>query len=113
MNITTRREEGVTIVDLDGKLIIGAEAMQLRETIKGLLDRMGHKILLNLQKVRLIDSSGIGELMRVKTAADAQGATIKLLHVEDKVRNTLEMTGLIGVFETFNDEIDAIASFRA
>ncbi len=113
MKITTRREEGVTIVDLDGKLIIGAEAMQLRETIKGLLDRMGHKILLNLQKVRLIDSSGIGELMRVKTAADAQGATIKLLHVEDKVRNTLEMTGLIGVFETFNDEIDAIASFRA
>ncbi len=113
MKITTRREEGVTIVDLDGKLIIGAEAVQLRETIKGLLDRMGHKILLNLQKVRLIDSSGIGELMRVKTAADAQGATIKLLHVEDKVRNTLEMTGLIGVFETFNDEIDAIASFRA
>ncbi len=113
MKITTRREEGVTIVDLDGNLIIGAEAVQLRETIKGLLDRMGHKILLNLQKVRLIDSSGIGELMRVKTAADAQGATIKLLHVEDKVRNTLEMTGLIGVFETFNDEIDAIASFRA
>ncbi|MEE8524304.1 MAG: STAS domain-containing protein, partial [Thermoanaerobaculia bacterium] len=70
------------------------------------------KILLNMQKVRTMDSSGLGELVRSKVTATAHGATIKLLHVEDKVEEVLEMTRLIGVFDTFDDEIDAIASFR-
>jgi anti-anti-sigma factor len=59
-----------------------------------------------------MDSSGLGELVRCKASANAAGATIKLLHVRDKVQQVLEMTRLIGVFEDFDDEIDAIASFR-
>jgi anti-sigma B factor antagonist len=112
MNITTRNEEGVTILELDGKLTIGIGDVQLRDELVDLLDRGVKKILLNMQKVRTMDSSGLGELVRSKKTATDHGATIKLLHVEDKVHEVLEMTRLIGVFDTFSDEIDAVASFR-
>ena len=112
MRIHTRTEEGVSVVELDGKLTIGTGDVALREAIIDLLKDGAKKILVNLQKVRTMDSSGLGELVRSKATASSQGATIKLLHVEDKVHEVLEMTRLIGVFETFDDEIDAIASFR-
>ena len=112
MKIKSRVEEKVTILDLDGRLTIGTGDVQLRDAIVDLLDDGVKKILLNLKGVKTMDSSGLGELVRSKATANAEGATIKLLHVEDKVEKVLEMTRLIGVFETFNDEIDAIASFR-
>lgn len=112
MKIKSRREEDVTILDLDGKLTIGAGDVQLREAIVDLLDDGVKKILLNLKKVKSMDSSGLGELVRAKSRSVEAEATIKLLHVEDKVEQVLEMTRLIGVFDTFNDEIDAVASFR-
>ena len=114
MKITTRRDrdEGVTIVDLEGKLTIGEGDVQLREEIKDLLDNGVKKILINMGGVKLMDSSGLGELVRTRASAMNAEATIKLLHVEDKVQEVLEMTRLIGVFDTYNDEIDAIASFR-
>ena len=114
MNINTRRDrdEGVTVVDLEGKLTIGEGDVQLREEIKDLLDDGIKKILINLKGVKMMDSSGLGELVRTRASAQAADATIKLLHVEDKVQEVLEMTRLIGVFETFDDEIDAMASFR-
>ena len=112
MKIKSRKEEGVTILDLTGKLVIGEGDVQLRDAIRDLLDSGVKKILLNLQGVRMMDSSSLGELVRSKSAASSVGATIKLLHVEDKVQEVLEMTRLIGVFEAFDDEIDAIASFR-
>ena len=115
MKITTRRdrEDGVTIVDLEGKLTIGEGDVQLREEIRDLLDDGVKKILVNMQGVKMMDSSGLGELVRTRASANSVDATIKLLHVEDKVQEVLEMTRLIGVFETFDDEIDAVASFRA
>ena len=114
MKITTRRdrEEGVTIVDLVGKLTIGEGDVQLRDEIKELLGDGKKKILINMHGVKMMDSSGLGELVRTRASAQDVGAMIKLLHVEDKVQEVLEMTRLIGVFETFDDEIDAIASFR-
>ncbi len=114
MKIKTRRdrEEGVHIVDLEGKLTIGEGDVQLREEIKDLLDDGAKKILINMKGVKMMDSSGLGELVRTRASATAAEATIKLLHVEDKVHEVLEMTRLIGVFETYDDEIDAVASFR-
>lgn len=111
MKITTREEEGVLILDLVGKLVIGDGDVELRDEVRDALDK-GNKLLLNLQGVKMMDSSGLGELIRCKATAANRDATIKLLHVEDKVQEILEMTRLIGVFETFDDEIDAIASFR-
>lgn len=112
MKIDIRKEEGVTILDLDGKLIIGQGDVQLRDEVRDRLDRGEKKLLLNLRDVRAMDSSGLGELISCKASAANADATIKLLHVEDKVEEILEMTRLIGVFETYDDEIDAVASFR-
>ncbi len=112
MKITTREEESITILELVGKLTIGEGDVQLREEVRDVLNHGAKKVLLNLQGVKMMDSSGLGELVRCKASAGAAEATIKLLHVEDKVQEVLEMTRLIGVFETFDDEIDAVASFR-
>lgn len=112
MQIRTRTEEGVVILDLDGKLTIGDGDVALREELRDQLERGEKKLLLNLDGVKTMDSSGLGELVRCKASASQYQATIKLLHVQDKVQQVLEMTRLIGVFEDFSDEIDALASFR-
>ena len=112
MKVNRRSEEGVTILDLAGKLVIGDGDVALREEVGDALDRGAKKLLLNLKGIKMMDSSGLGELIRCKATVANREAVIKLLHVEDKVQEVLEMTKLIGVFETFDDEIDAIASFR-
>ena len=113
MKIGLRIQEDVAILDLDGRLKIGDGDVQLRQDVEDLLAEGRQKILINMQGVRMMDSSGLGELVRARENAEKAGATIKLLHVEDKVASVLEMTRLIGVFDTFNDEIDALASFRS
>jgi anti-sigma B factor antagonist len=112
MKITTRTKEGITILDLDGKLVIGDGDVMLRSQVRDTLDRGARKLLVNLQGVITIDSSGVGELVSAQNAATNAGATLKLLHVEAQVEQVLEMTRLTSAFETFDDEIDAIASFR-
>ncbi len=111
MKIQTRTEKGVTFLDLNGKLMIGAGDVVLREAIQKALDSGARKLVINLQGVKMMDSSGLGELVRSKATAARAGASIKLLHVEDKVQEILEMTRLIGVFDTFDEEVDAITSF--
>ena len=112
MKINTRKEEGVTVLELVGKLAIGDGDVELRDHVREELERGADKLLLDLQGIKVMDSSGLGELIRCKATCDTRGVVIKLLHVEDKVKDVLEMTRLIGIFETFNDPIDAIASFR-
>lgn len=111
MKINTRRERDVTVAQLAGDLTIGAGDVELRRTIDQLLAEGSRKILIDMAGIRSMDSSGLGELVRAKTTAAGAGATIKLLHVEDKVHRSLSMTRLIGVFEIFDDEIDALHSF--
>ena len=115
MKIIVRNDSdyAVTIVELDGKLTIGEGDVQLRNEIKDLLAAGKKRILIDLKRVKSMDSSGLGELVRVRASAINAGAQVKLLHVEDKVHEVLEMTRLIGVFETYDDEIDALGSFAA
>lgn len=112
MQINVREEEGVIILDLDGKLTIGDGDVKLREEVKDQLDKGHKKLILNLKGVKTMDSSGLGELIRCKASAQNEGATIKLLHVEDKVQEVLEMTRLIGVFDSYNEVTDALHSYR-
>ena len=112
MQINVRKEEGVVILDLDGKLTIGDGDVKLREEVKAQLSEGQKKLILNLKRVSTMDSSGLGELIRCKESARNAEATIKLLHVEDKVQEVLEMTRLIGVFDNFNEETDALHSYR-
>lgn len=112
MKIEKSKEEGVVILRLSGKLTIGVGDVQLREEVRDVLEDGEKKLLLDLKNVKTMDSSGLGELISCKASANRAGAVIKLVHVEDKVQEVLDMTRLIGVFDNFNDEIDAMASFR-
>ncbi|MEL7058386.1 MAG: STAS domain-containing protein [Acidobacteriota bacterium] len=113
MKLDVQRDEGVVIVRLDGKLTIGEGDVKLRDKVVQLLESGEKRLVLDLKGVRTIDSSGLGELIRCKTTAEREDAVIKLLHVEDKVEEILEMTRLIGVFDNYNDQVDAVASFRS
>ena len=107
----TRVRDGVSIVDLDGKLITG-DAVVLYNTVQGLTGRDISKILINMYGVDMMDSSGLGELVRAGRLAATRGATLKLLNISRDVRRTLEAAGFLALFETFDNETTAIASFR-
>ena len=108
---TTRVKDDVSIVDLDGKLIAG-DAVVLYNAVQGLTTRGVSKILINMDGLDMMDSSGLGELVRAGKLATSKGATLKLENISRDVRRTLEVTGYLRLFETFDNESTAIASFR-
>ena len=111
MEITQRKVGDVAIFDLSGKLTIGKGDVILRETLVEELENGGKQVLINLDAVTTIDSSGLGELIRSKVTATSHEAEVKLLHVNIKARKLLTMAQLVGVFEMFDDEELAVASF--
>lgn len=92
-------------------MTIGEGDMILRATFQELRDNGQEHILLDLEKVPYMDSSGIGELIAGYKQTRARGGTVKLLNVSGKVRELLELTRLDDVFETFCDEKEALSSF--
>jgi len=111
MKIAKRQVGGVDVLDLIGKLTIGVGDVQLREAVVAALEGGSQKIVINLDSVKTIDSSGLGELIRCKVTASAKEADVKLLNVNLKARKLLTMASLVGVFEMFDDEEKAVASF--
>lgn len=113
MSLTTgiREVDGVTIVDLSGRVTLGEASGKLRDTVRELLDKGTTKLLLNLADVSYIDSSGLGELVSAYSTASNKGCTVKLLNVQSKVQDLLQITKLYTVFETFDDEATGVASF--
>ena len=112
MKASTRQVDGVTIVDLSGRITLGEGSVVLRDTVKDLLGKGQKKILLNLGDVSYIDSSGIGELVSAFTSVRNQGGELKLLHLTKKVHDLLQITKLYTVFDVKDDEAGAIASFN-
>ena len=111
MTANTRRIEGVSIVDLSGRITIGEGTIILKDAVRNLLQRNEKKILLNLADVSYIDSSGIGELVSSFTTVGNQGGKLKLLNLTKKVHDLLSITKLLTVFEVFEDEAKAIQTF--
>ena len=109
---TTREVGVITLIDLSGRISLGEGSALLRKTIRDLLDSGHNKILLNLGDVNYIDSSGLGELVSAYTTARNQGATLKLLKLTKKVHDLLQLTKLYTVFDIYDDEASAIASFK-
>src|SRR5690348_7678463 len=107
----TRYCGDIAIVDLSGPLTLGEGAGTLRDTLKELIHKGDKKILVKLEHVTKIDSSGLGELVSSHASATHAGATMKLLNVESKVQSLLVMTKLSTVFESFNSEAIALISF--
>ena len=110
LEITTREREGITLLDLKGRITVGPEATALREQIAS-LNQPGRNVVLNLADVDYIDSTGLGALVMCNTTLRRQGGVMKLLNLNRRNIELLVMTKLATVFEIFNDEQDAINSF--
>jgi anti-sigma B factor antagonist len=111
MKVSTRTANGVEIITLQGKITIGAGDSQLRDTILGAINDGKQNLLLDMQGVTTIDSSGIGELVGSYTTVTNRGGKLKLLHLPPKVTDLLQVTQLITVFEVYDNEQDALKSF--
>jgi anti-sigma B factor antagonist len=111
MKASNRRVDGVTILDLSGRITLGEGSVVLRDQIRDLLGKGEKKILLNLGDVTYIDSSGIGELVSAFTTVRNQGGELKLLNLTKKVHDLLQITKLYTVFDVKDDETSAIKAF--
>ena len=112
MKATVRTVDGVTVVDVSGRITLGEGCTQLRELIREELGKGNKNILLNLADVTYIDSSGIGELVSGFTGVARQGGALKLLNLTKKVHDLLQITKLYTVFDVHDDEAKAIGSFE-
>ena len=112
LNIKERQVGDVTILDMDGKITIGEGSVALRTAIRRLLEEGKKKILLNLAKVGYIDSSGIGELVSSYTAINKESGELKLLNLTQKLQDLLTITKLLTVFDVYENEAEALASFK-
>ena len=111
MTASTRIVDGVTIVDLRGRLVLGEESAGLRDLVRNLVSRGNKNILLNLRDVNYIDSSGLGELVSAFTNMRSQGGELKLLNLTERVHDLLQITKLYTVFDITNDEATSVKSF--
>ena len=108
-----RQVGDVAIVDLRGRITLGDGAGIVRETVKDMLKGGQKNLLLNLGDVSYIDSSGLGELVSAYATGANQGAQIKLLNVQKRVHDLIQLTKLYSVFESFTSEPAALQSFGA
>jgi anti-sigma B factor antagonist len=111
MDIKERVVGGVSILDLSGKVVLGEGDLQVKERIRDLLADGQRRILLNLAEVNYIDSAGLGSLISAYTTAKREGGSLKLVNLTKRIHDLLAITKLITVFETFDTEPEALASF--
>lgn len=112
MKTSVKNVDGVEIISLQGKITIGSGDSQLRDLIVKCLNDGKNKILLEMNAVTTIDSSGIGELVGSYTTVTNRGGKLKLLHLPPKVTDLLQVTQLITVFEVYENEQEAVKSFE-
>jgi anti-sigma B factor antagonist len=112
LEVNERQAGDVTILDMTGSVRMGEGAISLRNSIRGLVEDGKKKILLNLGGVKNIDSSGIGELIANYTTVSRDGGQLKLLNLTDKIQNLLVITKLLTVFDSFDNEAEALNSFK-
>jgi len=111
MKIDKRKAGNVTVLELDGKITIGAGDVRLREAVHEALGEGRQHLLLDMSRVTSMDSAGVGELVAAYASARNRGAQLKLLKLSPKVAAVLQITQIHGVLPIFNDEEEALASF--
>jgi len=111
LTIEEREVAHVMILDVKGRIVLGDEIHDLRDVVRGMLERGKKKIILNLAEVDYMDSSGVGELVGCYTAVRNAGGELKLLNLSPKVRDILHVTKLYTVFDIRDDEFTAVKSF--
>ncbi len=111
LKMTDREVDGVTLLQLEGRIVLGEESNAFRERVKSMLAENKKRIVLNMSNVTYIDSAGLGTLVATFHSARNQGATLKLANLGAKFREVLQVTKLLTVFEVFDNETAALQSF--
>jgi anti-sigma B factor antagonist len=111
LHITTGEVDGIAVLWLEGRIVLGEETIVFREKVKGLIAAGNKKLVLNMNNVTLIDSSGLGALVAAYSTAKSGGASLRLCNLGAKFNELLHITRLLTIFEVSNTEADAIRSF--
>ncbi|MER3429708.1 MAG: anti-sigma factor antagonist [Blastocatellia bacterium] len=111
LRINNRNERGVNVLDLSGPIALGESNRKLHNAIRDLLADRQNNILLNLENVTLIDSSGLGEMVAAYASTERNGGVLKLFGLSDRFIELMTMTKLYTVFEVFDTEAEALSSF--
>jgi anti-sigma B factor antagonist len=113
MQIEERVVDDVTILDLKGKMTLGEGDELLKDKINSLASQGHKKLVLNLEGVPYIDSAGLGEIVRTYTSISRQGGKLKLVNVSKRIYDLLVITKLVTIFDSYDDEAEAVRSFSA
>ena len=111
MKMNNREVDGVSVVGLAGRIVLGDESNALRVELKSLIAEGKKQIVLNMDNIKYIDSAGLGILVAAHVNAKTQGASLRLCHLGSKFQEVLQITKLVTVFEVYDTEPAAIASF--
>ena len=111
MNISNKEIDGVSVVALNGRIVLGEESNLLREKVKSLIAEGKKKIVLNMSNVTYIDSAGLGILVAAHVSSKTQGAALHLSNLGHKFHDVLQLTRLLTVFSVYDSEAAAISSF--
>lgn len=111
LRMAERDVNGITVLDIEGRIVLGEESNSFRERVKGLLASNHKKIVLNMANVTYIDSAGLGTLVATFHSARSQGGTLKLCNLGSKFREVLQVTKLMTVFDVYDNEAAAVQSF--
>lgn len=112
LTISTRRVDDVVIVDLDGEVTLGTTNRQLHSSIHQLVKEGALQVILNLANVKRIDSSGLGEIVAGFSTLRANGGSLKLINMPERVSDLMTITKLYTVFDIYETEADGVNSFE-
>jgi anti-sigma B factor antagonist len=108
LRITPRETEGVTVLVLEGRIVLGAESSSLRDNVKGLLAEGRNGLVLNMNNVTLVDSAGLDTLVAAHSRAKSAGASLRLCNLGPRIIELLQITKLNTIFEVSKTEADAV-----
>ena len=113
IKMTNSEVDGVSVVTLDGRIVLGEESNSLREKLKSMLAEGKKKIVLNMVNVKYIDSSGLGTLVAAHVSAKTQGASVRLCNLGKKFHEVMQITKLLTIFDVYDTEAAAVSSFQS
>lgn len=113
IKMTNSEVDGVSVVTLDGRIVLGEESNSLREKLKSMLVEGKKKIVLNMVNIKYIDSSGLGTLVAAHVSAKTQGASVRLCNLGKKFHEVMQITKLLTIFDVYDTEAAAVSSFQS
>jgi anti-sigma B factor antagonist len=109
--MTNSEVDGVAVVELDGRIVLGEESNSLREKLKSMVAAGKKKIVLNMAEITYIDSAGLGALVAAHVSAKTQGASVRLCNLGKKFHDVMQVTRLLTVFDVYDTQAAAVSSF--